>query len=448
MIGSKKKSKKMLFDKTTIGLLEDSTGEIMEETSSSSISETFSKIRQAALSHFNLNGYPGKKHEDYKYMRLDAISDTEFKTGCTKAAEELTYDDIKKYVVNEAEKNIMVLANGRYSILASKLELPEGVIAGSILDHIDHPALAKYFSKIEAPDSNGFSAANTAGFVDGLFLFIPKGVVLEDPIQILKLTDSKERHYNAHNRSLFVIEENAKAHVVETSYSVGDFKAFNNSVTEIHCETNSELKFSKIQNEDASSFLIDNTSISQRSGSKSRVNTISLGSNITRNNLNITLNGEHCDAELFGFYVSKDDQQIDNHTLVNHNSANCESTELYKGLADDKSISTFNGKIFVKRDAQKTNAFQSNKNILLDDNATINTKPQLEIYADDVKCSHGATIGQMDEEALFYLRSRGIALREAQLLMIRAFAADVLDKIGIESVERSLRALIDEKLRN
>ena len=427
-------------------LTENETIVTMEETKQTSTGSALAKIRQEALNHFNDNGFPGKKDEDYKYMKLDAISNSDFNTGCAKSSTELDEKNIADFRIKDIS-NIIVISNGHVSEHLSNCKLPDGVIAGSILNHIDHPAVQKYFASIDNYKSNGFSANNTARFGDAVFVFVPKNVTVSDTIQILKISDNRNESLSTYNRVLIVLEENAEIKLVETNYSLGENTGINNSVNEIHCDENSRLRYSKIQLEKDSNYIIDNTSLIQKKQSDSRINTVSLGGNIMRNNLTIALRGQHCNSELYGFYVSSEDEQIDNHTSVHHDEPNCESTELYKGIATDKSIVTFNGKIFVKKDAQKTNAFQSNKNILLSDDATINTKPQLEIYADDVKCSHGATIGQMDNEALFYLRSRGISKEEATLLMIRAFAADVLSKIEIESLEKFLREQINLKVR-
>ena len=247
-------------------------------------------------------------------------------------------------------------------------------------------------------------------------------------------------------RNLIIVGENAHVQIIERHQSLSDNAVFTNSVTEIFAEKRSYLDFYKIQNDKENASLIDNTFIHQEQDTNCNVHTFSLGGKITRNNLNFSQNGEHCDSTLKGVTILKDKQHVDHNTLVNHISPNCESHQDYKGLYADSSTGVFNGRVIVEKEAQKINAFQQNNNILIDDNATVNAKPQLEIFADDVKCSHGCTIGQFDEDALFYLRSRGIGLKEAQALLMYAFANTVLETVKIPELKRRINNLIAEKI--
>ncbi len=247
-------------------------------------------------------------------------------------------------------------------------------------------------------------------------------------------------------RSLVVAEENAQVQIIERHQSLADHAVWTNAVTEIFAAKNAIVDYYKIQNDRHDASLIDNTYIAQKDSSNVKVHTFSFGGKLTRNNLNFYQKGEHINSTMKGITIIEEQQHVDHYTLVNHEQPNCESHQDYKGIYADKAVGVFNGKIYVDQIAQKTNAFQQNNNILLDDKATINTKPQLEIFADDVKCSHGCTIGQLDEDALFYLRSRGIPKKEAKGLLTYAFANNVLESVAIPALKTRINKLIAMKL--
>jgi len=247
-------------------------------------------------------------------------------------------------------------------------------------------------------------------------------------------------------RNLVIAGENSHVQIVERHQSLNDNIVLTNSVTEIFAGKRAIVDYYKIQNDHKTSSLIDNTYVQQKQQSVASVNTFSFGGNLTRNNLEFNHEGEHITSNLNGITIIGDKQLVDNHTLVNHKYPNCESHELYKGIYADKSTGVFNGKVIVEKAAQKTNAFQQNNNILIDDGASINAKPQLEIFADDVKCSHGCTIGQLDDNALFYMRSRGIPKKEANALLLYAFANEALEKIKIPELKSRITRLIANKL--
>ena len=296
--------------------------------------------------------------------------------------------------------------------------------------------------------TESFIALNTAFTFDGAFIHIPAHTVVEKPIHLLHVSDARNEATVSYPRNLIVAENNSRVKVIESFHTVQSANHnFINSVTEVVVKENSIVELNKIQNEAAEAFHINHTEASQEKNSTFKINTITLGGGIVRNNLHIVLNGEYCNSQLNGLYLLNGSQLVDNHTLVDHAKPNCYSNELYKGIIDGKAQGVFNGKIFVRKDAQKTNAYQSNKNILLSDDASMNAKPQLEIFADDVKCSHGATTGQLDEDALFYLRSRGIGEENAKALLNVAFAADVIKNISIEALKNNLSVLISTKLK-
>ncbi|NNC69763.1 MAG: Fe-S cluster assembly protein SufD, partial [Flavobacteriaceae bacterium] len=275
---------------------------------------------------------------------------------------------------------------------------------------------------------------------------IPKNTVLPKPIQIVHFSTGNEANVLLQPRNLIVVGENSYVQIIERHQSLSDNVVLTNSVTEIFANKRAIVDYYKIQNDRHSASLIDNTFIKQQQNSIVSVNTFSFGGNLTRNNLDFYQEGEHCNSNLNGITIIGEKQHVDNHTLVHHKYPNCESNELYKGIFADKSTGVFNGKVIVDKVAQKINAFQQNNNILMDDAATINSKPQLEIFADDVKCSHGCTIGQLDEESLFYMRTRGIPKKEAKGLLLYAFANEALVKIKIHELKARITKLIAKKL--
>ena len=275
----------------------------------------------------------------------------------------------------------------------------------------------------------------------GIFLKL-----VEKPIQIIHFSTGSEVAVLQQPRNLIVVDENSHVQIIERHQSLTDNPVLTNSVTEIYGNKRAIVDYYKVQNDNLNASLIDNTFINQKQQSHVSVHTFSFGGNITRNNLEFYLEGEYITSNLNGISILNEKQHVDNHTLVNHKFPNCESHELYKGIYADKSVGVFNGKVIVQQEAQKTNAFQQNNNILIDDGATINAKPQLEIFADDVKCSHGCTIGQLDESALFYMQSRGIPKKEAKALLLFAFGNDVVEKIKIPQLKTRITKLIAKNL--
>ena len=274
----------------------------------------------------------------------------------------------------------------------------------------------------------------------------PSYVSSEKPIEIVHFSSGKQGNLFLQPRNLIILEENSTAQIIERHQSLGKSDVLTNSVTEIFLNERSILDYYKIQNDSLHSSLIDNTYLSQMNGSNASVHTFSFGGNLTRNNLNFYQSGEFIQSTMKGITILEATQHVDHHTLVKHSMPNCESHQDYKGIFSDNSVGVFNGKIYVDKIAQKTNAFQQNNNLLLDRNSTINTKPQLEIFADDVKCSHGCTVGQLDNKSLFYLRSRGIPKKEAKALLTYAFANNVLESVKLPILKKRIKSLIAKKL--
>ncbi|HWY10608.1 MAG TPA: Fe-S cluster assembly protein SufD, partial [Bacteroidia bacterium] len=301
-----------------------------------------------------------------------------------------------------------------------------------------------HITKYANVNSDAFVALNTAFCSGGLFIQI-KGVV-EKPIHIINITSVSENSF-INPRQLIVLEKNAEVVVVESFVSGNNSgKIFQNHLSEIVLNENAKLNSYRLQNEDENSYQVNTVQVNVNRYANYTTNTFTFNGAVVRNNLNVVLASDLCESHLNGLFISSESKLIDNHTLVDHQKPNCQSNELYKGIAKGKSTGIFNGKIYVRKDAQKTNAYQSSKNILLSEDATINTKPQLEIYADDVKCSHGTSTGKVDEAALFYLKSRGIGDEKARKLLLQAFAQEVIDKINIEELKERVVALFENAL--
>ncbi|HET9431710.1 MAG TPA: Fe-S cluster assembly protein SufD, partial [Chitinophagaceae bacterium] len=290
--------------------------------------------------------------------------------------------------------------------------------------------------------NDGINALNTAFIKGGVFIHVRKGLEVEHPVYIYNITDARRSNIFSQPRSLVHVAENARVQIVETYVTLGVAESFTNQVMETVVEKDAMVEYYKIQNDTNQSSQVSTTHIRQKGKSHVHTVVISLGAGMIRNNLNLVMEADHCEAHLYGLYFPSGNGHVDNHTIVDNVKPHCFSNEFYKGILDENATGVFNGKIFVRQDAQKTNAYQSNKNILLSDTASVNTKPQLEIFADDVKCSHGCTIGRLDEVGLFYLRSRGISEKTAKALLLHAFAVDILEHIKPEA----LRTYVDEQI--
>ncbi len=391
----------------------------------------------SAWAEFDRLGFPTTKNEEWKYTNLSSVLKKEFHLSTTKS---LTASDIEPYLFPSLVGNILVLVNGVFDSDLSSIQAGVNELEVKNISHFSTDFIDKYFgNKVSVKDA--FTALNTAKPQETLVLRIQKGKAVTQPIYIYYLNTAQENTF-VQPRILIVAEENSEAKISEIHQKNGEAISFTNSVTEIYLEKDAHVTYYKVLPNTDETYHVGTTQVVHLAKSVFSATTVSLGGTLVRNNLNIVLDAEHCDSTLYGLYVTNGNQHIDNHTMVDHAKPNCLSNELYKGVLNGKSVGVFNGKIFVREDAQKTNAFQSNKNILLSGDAAMNTKPQLEIFADDVKCSHGATIGQLDDEPLFYLRSRGLSEASARALLVTAFAQDVIEHISIEP----LKALLVEKL--
>jgi Fe-S cluster assembly protein SufD len=407
------------------------------------------KIRQDAISVFDKLGFPIKKMEEWKYTNLNSVTKNEYRQILIPHSNKLTEEDIKNLNIPEIDGSTLVLVNGRYSAKLSKINNnDESIFIGSFSEGLSkhNDIVMSHFAKYADYKAHSMTALNTAFANDGVFIYVPKNKTPDKPILIVNIADSREENILLQPRNLFVLEEDASASISEITYSIGDKPSLNNTVTEIVVSPNARLDHHRIQNDSHDAYNVNTTQVNQSKDSYYSSTVISWGGAILRNDLNSVLSGENGECHFYGLYLTDGREHVDNHTLADHAVPNCFSNELYKGIMGGESTGVFNGKIMVRPDAQKTNAYQSNNNILVSENATINTKPQLEIFADDVKCSHGATIGQLDENALFYLRSRGINENDAKNLLLFAFASDVMDSIKNEEIRDYVTAMCHSKI--
>ncbi|RED44610.1 Fe-S cluster assembly protein SufD [Winogradskyella eximia] len=403
-------------------------------------------IRTEAIKTFEAEGFPTKRLEDWKYTSLNSILKHDYSVFPT-IENDIEFKDVKKYFIHEIDAYKIIFIDGKYASHLSQTThdgLDVCLMSAALTKPKYKVIIDNYFNKIAAKD--GLSSLNTAFSHEGAYINIPKNKVVEKPIQIIHFSTGNEAAVMLQPRNLIVVNENAHVQIIERHQSLTDNPVLTNSVTEIFTNKRAIVDYYKIQNDKQSASLIDNTYINQKQESLAKVHTFSFGGKLIRNNLNFYQNGERIDSTMKGITIIGDKQHVDHNTLVHHIEPNCESHQDYKGIFNDSSTGVFNGKVVVEKLAQKTNAFQANNNILMSDKATINTKPQLEIFADDVKCSHGCTIGQLDESAMFYLRSRGIPEKEARALLMFAFSNNVMDSVKIPELKNRITKIIAKKL--
>lgn len=398
--------------------------------------EFFKNQREEARELIQHLDFPTSKMEYWKYTRLNKVLKGNY-----------SFKEIESsnYNLEGLSENRLVFINGYFSEILSNVNLEEGVYFAPLSQaKEENKDLQNSFGKLYKRDEI-FAVMNQAYHQDGAVLMVQKGKDVEKELLILNIIDGE--NIISQPRNLIHVSENAQAKVILKTIGYNTSVSFTNMLTEVFVDKAANLEIAKIQEESPLAYQIATELVKQKGNSFFKINTFTFNGALVRNNLNIDLLGQHTESWLSGLYLLKDKQHVDNHTYVFHREPNCESNELYKGILDDQSTGVFNGKVFVHRDAQKTNAYQSNSNMLMTDNATINSKPELEIYADDVKCSHGSTTGQLDEEALFYLRSRGIGYKTAMATLLKAFSADVIDQIGIESVQLEVEEYINKSFK-
>ena len=411
------------------------------------LTDSVHDTRAHALKIFEEKGFPSKKDELWKYTSLDALIHKDYSLF-PKSEASIELKDVKKYFLYDTDTYKVIFIDGVYNPFLSNTThdgLDVCLMSAALSKPKYRDIINSYFNKI-APLDESLTALNTSYAKEGAFIYIPKKTVAEKPIEIIHFSSGEQDSLWLQPRNLIVIDKNSQVQIIERHQSLKQHSVVTNSVTEIYVHEEAFVDYYKLQNDLTTASLIDNTYIQQEKNSHASVHTFSLGGKLIRNNLRYFHKGEHILSTLKGVTILEGKQHVDHSTMVHHSQPNCESHQDYKGIFSERSEGVFNGQILVDKIAQKTNAFQQNNNVLLDDKATVNSKPQLEIFADDVKCSHGCTIGQMDEEALFYLRSRGIPKKEAKALMTYAFANNVLESVQLPSLKKRINGQIARKL--
>ncbi|RCW37390.1 Fe-S cluster assembly protein SufD [Marinilabilia salmonicolor] len=428
-----------------------SLAELFEENRSvieSHSSPVLNSFRDEAFDAFQELGIPSNKVENYKYTNLQPLFSGDFTFSLKPETLTENLEDIFSCDVDTLDSITVYLVNGWYYTRNNPGDLPKGVVIGSMAQVAkENPELIEKYYGIRAPHlSDGAVAFNTMFAQDGFFVYVPKGVVVEKPIQIVNILMSEDALMTT-QRNLVVMEDNSEARIMVCDHTLTTGKFVMNNVTEGYVGRDAKLDLYNLQNQHNATTQVAGFYFEQHENSHLATNNLTLHAGVARNNIELKLAGSHAEGHAYGLYLLDKNQHVDNFSYIDHAVPDCFSDELFKGVLDDHSTGAFTGKIMVRPDAQKTNAYQSNNNLLLTNDAKMNTKPQLEIYADDVKCSHGATVGQIDEDAMFYLRTRGINKNEATILLMYAFAYEVIEKIKVVPLREQIRTLVEKRFR-
>jgi Fe-S cluster assembly protein SufD len=406
-------------------------------------------LRKAGISSFAEQGFPTLKDEDWRFTNIAPIAKLPFQPAQDGSPNKAAKDLLPGAVFAKLAGSRLVFINGHFAAELSAVKgLPAGVKVSNLSAALakDSAFVEKHLGRYALPAGNAFAALNQAFFSDGAFIFVPAGVTVEEPVQLIFISSAKQPGETIQPRNLIIAEANSQLTVVESYLSAGDAVYFTNAVTELVAGDNAHVEHVKFQDESADAYHI--ATIHGQFGRTSRVNvhSFAVGAKLSRNNIRAKLAGEGLECILNGLYLTKDEQLADHHMIVDHAQPHCASHEYFNGILDDKSKGVFHGRILVRQIAQKTDAKQTNKNLLLSDDATADTKPQLEIYADDVKCTHGATIGQLNDESIFYLRSRGIGTETARRMLIHAFAGEIIERIRCEAARAELDKVVWDRI--
>lgn len=406
-------------------------------------------IRRSGNAHFSELGFPTTDDEEWRYTNVRPIAEMTpviapgDSSVSAKLVEELTYHGMPS--------RELVFVDGVFqpalsSANASDAKIKVLPLAEAIKQ--EEAALTQHLARYARNDENGFVALNTSMISDGAVIIVAAKQAVVEPIFLLFISSGKTPGAVTHPRILVLAKERSEAKVIEKYVSIGDAPHFTNAVTELILEEGASVEHCKVQDESLSAYHVATIQAYQKANSRLTTHSVSLGAALARNNVIPVLDAENCECTMNGLYLGRDTQLVDHHTAIHHAKPNCNSYEYYHGILDGKSQGVFNGKIFVRPDAQKTDAKQTNRNLLLSNDATINTKPQLEIFADDVKCTHGATVGQLEDEHIFYLRARGIGLERARRMLVHAFASDIVNRISIEPIRRELDEMFYDRFEN
>lgn len=407
-----------------------------------------SNLRSEGMQAFAEMGFPTTRLEDWKYCNVAPIAGVRFQPPGHELSDSVR-KKVEQILCAGTDCTRLVFLNGHHvEELSAVRELPKGTTVTSLAEAlIRDEAVSAHMGQYASHKTHPFVALNTAFAQDGAFISVPKGVALEQPLEFVYVSTGGEAPWVAHPRNLVIAGQGSQMTIVETYVALGDGVYFNNAVTEIVAEDNARVDYVKHQEESNEAFHVATVFAYAARNAGAVTSSIQFGARLGREELTTVLDGEGAEAYLYGLYVTDGQQLIDNHTTIDHAQPHCSSREFYKGILDGKSTAVFNGKILVRKDAQKTDSKQSDKNLLLSESAAINTKPQLEIFADDVKCTHGATVGQIDPEAIFYLRSRGLALEQARSLLVEAFANEIIDRVKFKPLRGRLKAALLAKMK-
>lgn len=411
--------------------------------------EVMNAPRAAAFADFERLGFPTRKQERYKYTDVSKFFEPDYGLNLNRLDIPVNpYEVFKCDVPNMSTALYFVVNDSFYGKNLPKSLLPEGVLFGSLKEMAEqHPKLVReHYGKLADTSADGVTAFNTAFAQDGVLLYVPKNVVVEKPIQLVNILRG-DVSFMVNRRMLIVLEEGAQARFLVCDHAMDNVNFLTTQVVEAFVGENASFDFYELEETHTGTVRISNMYVEQKAHSNVLLNGMTLHNGTTRNTTQVTLAGEGADLNLCGMAIADKNQHVDNHTKIDHAVPNCTSNELYKYVLDEQSVGAFAGLVLVRPDAQHTNSKQTNRNLCITREARMYTQPQLEIYADDVKCSHGATVGQLDESALFYMRQRGIPVREARLLLMFAFVNEVVDTIRLDALKDRLHLLVEKRFR-
>jgi len=420
-----------------------------EETEAGGRASWIYPIRKSGISRFAELGFPTLRDEDWRFTNVAPIAQMPFRPVAGSQDHGLKPSDIARFNFMAIPSNRLVFVDGHFAEDLSSLQPhKKGIHVGSLAEALvsGHPVLQKYLAQYADVEKNAFTALNTAFFADGAFIYLPEGSALDQPVHLLFISTGRETDSASFPRNLIVADKGSRLTLLENHVSTGSNCCFSNGVTEFVGGENSVVEHCKLQDENLASFHVAGLYTSLARAANYIFHSIATGANLSRNNIHTALNGEGVECILNGLYLTKDQQLADHWMFVEHARPHCNSHEYFNGILDDKSKGVFHGRIYVEQEAQKTDAKQTNKNLLLSDEATVNTKPQLEIYADDVKCTHGATVGQLNDDAIFYLRARGIGLETARRMLIHSFAGEIIERVRFQPAREELDQVIWDRL--
>ncbi len=403
-------------------------------------------IRKTAIMRFAEMGLPTLQHEDWRYTNTAPIAKLPFNPSTSLDGVKV---DLEQFHFTNIKASRLVFINGHFSKeLSSVLPLPSGARVTNLIGaaSTDAALVQKHLGRHARVDDSGFAALNTAFFSDGAFIYLPVGATLNEPVHILYISTADQPGASAQCRNLVIAERDSRVSIIESYGSTVDSPYFTNALNEMVIGENAVVEHCKFQEESGQAYHMGTHFMELSKGADFISHSFALGARLSRNNIRTLLNGDGLDCILNGLYLTRDEQLADHHMIVEHARPHCNSHEYFNGILDDRSRGVFHGRILVRQAAQKTDAKQTNKNLLLTDDATANAKPQLEIYADDVKCTHGATVGQLNDESIFYLRARGIPLETARRILIHAFAGEIIDRVRCEPLREELDALVWHRL--